>query len=120
MKIDFRKDDIGLWVVCVALEADTPQINKMQMDEDGCFEVRLICGGVELDFSKVCKRIDEIYDQAVEKRAGEMYLDAYDRRADKICEELDGIAARLREIRETKFPKGKWDDYYECTRREGC
>ena len=64
--------------------------------------------------------IDEIFDQAVEKRAGEMYLEAYDRRAEEIGEEMSKIAARLREIRETKFPKGKWDDYYECTRREGC
>lgn len=111
MKIDFRKANIGLWVVCEALGADTPKTNKMQMDEDGCFDVCLTCGGVELDFSKVCKRIDEIFSNAVEKRAGEMYLEVYDRRADEISEELAEIAARLREIREMKFPNTRWDDH---------
>lgn len=113
MKIDFRKDNIGLWVVCTALGADTPKTNEMQMDEDGSFDVHLICGGVELDFSKVSQRINELFSEAVEKRAGEMYLETYDRRADEISEELAGIAARLREVRRMKFPEIKWGDYYE-------
>lgn len=40
-----------------------------------------------------------------------MYLEVYDRRADEISEELAEIAARLREIREMKFPKTRWDDH---------
>ena len=110
MIIDFSKDGIGLWVVCEALGANTPKINNMKMEEDGCFDVHLTCGGVELDFSRVCKRIDEIFDDAVAKRAGEMYLEQFDRRAEEICEEMDEIADRLKEVRRMKFPEIKWDE----------
>lgn len=110
MKIDFSKDGMGLWVVCEALGANTPKINNMKMEEDGCFDVHLTCGGVELDFSRVCKRIDEIFDDAVAKRAGEMYLEQFDRRAEEICEEMAEIAARLKEVRRMKFPEIKWDE----------
>lgn len=110
MKINFGESSIGFWVVCTALGADTQRINEMQTDEDGNFDVRLTCGGVELDFSKVCQRMDDVFSEAVEKRAGEMYLEEYDRRADEISKELSGIAARLREIRSTKFPEIHWGD----------
>ena len=110
MKIDFRKDRTGLWVVGTALGADTTRINEMRADEDGCFDVWLTCGGIELDFSRVCQRIDEIFDEAVETRAGEMYLEQFDHRAEEICGEMAKIAARLKEIRRMKFPEIKWDE----------
>lgn len=110
MKIDLSRDSIAMFVVCHALGTDTPLVNQMKVEEPGVYDIHLTCGGVELDFSKVCKRLDECFDQAVEKRAGEMYLERYDRRADEITEELQKIGERLKEIRSMKFPEITWND----------
>lgn len=110
MKIDLSRDSVAMFVMCHALGTDTQLVNQMRAEEPGVYDIRLICGGVELDFSNVCKRIDECFEQVVEKRAGEMYLEQYDRRADEIAEELQKIGDRLKEIRSRKFPEITWRD----------
>ena len=110
MKIDLSHDSVAMWVVCHALGTDTPVVNQMKVEEPGVYDICLTCGGVELDFSKVCKQLDECFEQVVEKRAGEMYLEQYDRRADEITEELQKIGERLKEIRSMKFPEITWYD----------
>lgn len=110
MKIDLSHDSVAMWVVCHALGTDTSLVNQMKAEEPGVYDICLTCGGVELDFSKVCKQLDECFKQVVEKRAGEMYLEQYGRRADEITEELQKIGERLKEIRSMKFPEINWHD----------
>lgn len=110
MKVNIMQDRLAMKIVCMAIGEDTHIIDQFDNTKDGEHEICLTVDGVELNFLNVINDIDRIFDKAVERRAGEMYLEKYDRRSDEISSELGKIAERLKEIRSTKFPEINWED----------
>ncbi|MEG0898392.1 MAG: hypothetical protein RSF40_01600 [Oscillospiraceae bacterium] len=108
MKVNLLEDKLAVWIVCEAIKGEHHIIDKFDNTNCGDHEILFSVDGVELNFINVINRIDEIFDQSVNKRAGKMYLERYDRRSDEITNELDNIAERLREIRSTRFPEIDW------------
>ena len=104
MKLDIKKDEIGLWVVCTAIKDNHFLIDKMEWNEDKTIDVHFTVGGVELDFNNVANRIEEIFDQAVTKKAQELLSAKYD----GLLAELDDIKERISE-QKTKFLY-PWED----------
>lgn len=93
MKINVNKDRVGLWVLCEAIGDQRDLIDMVDFDENGLIEVKLMLGDVELDFSNVAKRIDEIFNQAVTKKAQELLNEKYDSLISSISdiqERIDG------------------------------
>ena len=70
-------DNIEMWVICEAIEADHHLISDMKANEDGTYPVFFSVGGVELDFNNVAKRIKESFNDAVTKKAQELLDDMY-------------------------------------------
>lgn len=54
-----KSGDIELWLISKAIE-DCDLVDKMERDEDGSYPIVFSVGGVELDFHKVAKIIDDI------------------------------------------------------------
>ena len=54
-----KHGSMEMWVVCTALGGDIKLLDKMKKNEDGSYPVVLSVGGVELDFNRFCKRLDE-------------------------------------------------------------
>lgn len=96
MKIDAAKDRMGLWVICEAIGSDRDVFDVMKIDEEGMIDVQLIVGGVELDFLNVAKRINEIFDDAVTKKAQELLCDKYD----SLINDLENIKERVEDQKE--------------------
>jgi hypothetical protein len=65
----------------------------MEWNEDKTIDVHFTVGGVELDFNNVANRIEEIFDQAVTKKAQELLSAKYD----GLLAELDDIKERISE-----------------------
>ena len=110
MKINLSNGSLATWIVCTAIKDDFNLMDQMDFSQNGVHEIKFTVDGVELNFINVINRIDEIYGTAVEKAAGRMYLEKFDKRSDEITEELGKIADRLKEIRITKFPEIDWED----------
>lgn len=110
MKINLREDRLAMWIVCEAINGEYSLIDKFDHTNMGEHDIVLTVDGVELNFLNVINRIDAIYDKAVEKAAGRMYVEKFDSRSDEITDELDKILERLRYIRNTKFPEIDWRD----------
>lgn len=107
MKINILNDDISRWALATALGEDESRrkefMNATKKYEDG-LDVVLTVDGVEFDFSRIMHRIDEMFDQAVERAAGKKYIEIFDRVSDEISEELKEIRERLIDIRREKLP----------------
>ncbi len=110
MEVNLSRNSLAMWVVCEAIRDNTHLIDKFDYSKNGIHEIKMTVDGVEVNFLNVINRIDEIHDNMVEKAAGRMYLEKYDRRSDEITDELTKIAERLKEIRRTKFPEIDWGD----------
>ena len=114
MKIDITKDSVSRWALATALGKDEERcktfMNSPRKYENG-LDVVLIVDGVEFDFALILKRMDELYDDAVTRAAGEKYLSDFDRVSDEITEELSEIRDKLKESRAMKFPGIDWDRY---------
>lgn len=77
--------DMELWLICTAIGSDHDLIDKMQKNPDGSYPVKFEIGGIELDFSKVAKRIGEVIDeiennvdQKVKEKASQMLKERYE------------------------------------------
>ena len=107
MKIDIVTDSISRWALATALGEDESRrkefMSAPKVFEDG-FDVVLTVNGVEFDFSCIMQRMDEMFDQAVERAAGEKYIEIFDRASDEISAELKEIRRRLIDIRREKLP----------------
>ena len=105
MKINLFEDSLAMWIVTTAIKNNFEIIDKFDNSQDGYHDIVLSVDGVELNFMNVINRINEIYDSAVEKAAGRMCLEKFDRRYDEITEELDMIAENLKKLGEIDFQK---------------
>jgi hypothetical protein len=76
-KIDILNDTLARTIVCTAIGEEFHLIDHMNLGEGRPLEVQFIVNGVELDFGKVIKAIDEDLDRQVEARAGRLLLDKH-------------------------------------------
>ena len=97
-------EDIRMWIICHAIGEEHDLIEKMEKDEDGNYPVFFSVGGVELNFDNVAKRIEEIFDDAVTRKAQKLL----DKKYDNLLEEIDDIRERI-EAQKEKF-KYDWED----------
>lgn len=97
-------EDIRMWIICHAVGEEHGLIGRMKRDEDGNYPVFFSVGGVELNFDNVAKRIEEIFDDAVTKKAQKLLDEKYD----NLLEEIDDVRERIKAQKE-KF-KYDWED----------
>jgi hypothetical protein len=93
-KVDLIKNKLAMQIVCMAIGEDFELIDKMVVDENHLREIVFSVGGVELDFNRVIKHIDEIFDESVEIRAKEMVKEKYQ----EIVDRLSDISQKAKEI----------------------
>ena len=54
-----KHGDMEMWMICVAIGENHKLIDKMEKNEDGSYPIIFSVGGIELDFSRVSKRVEE-------------------------------------------------------------
>lgn len=112
MKIDFNRNRLAMHIVCMAVGENDQLLDRFDYTKNGEHEIVFTVDGVELDFSNVIRRIDEMFEEAVKQEAGRMYLEKFDDNSEKITNELRLIGERLKEIRYDVFPDVDWDSVY--------
>lgn len=90
---------IEMWVVCAAIEENRDAIRKMKKNEDGSCDVSFTVGGVELDFEKLCRRIDEETNRMALEKAKQLVDEKYG----TVFEELEDIRERLEHQKKELF-----------------
>lgn len=91
-----KHGDMEMWMICTAIGKDYDLIHEMQKNEDGSYQISFVVGGIELDFSKVAKRVDEQINELVSERAKALLNEKYE----NLIGELMGIQERIKEQRE--------------------
>lgn len=91
-----KHGDMEMWMICVAIGEEHDLIHEMQKNEDGSYPVSFMVGGIELDFSKVARRVDEQINKLVTKRAKSLLNEKYE---DLIGELID-MQERIKEQKE--------------------
>lgn len=99
-----KHGDMEKWMICVAMGENCALINKMNKNEDGSYPVIFSVGGIELDFSRVAKRVDEQISELVKTKAEKLLDEKYE----NLIEELTDIQERIKEQRESLF-KYEWE-----------
>lgn len=98
-----KHGDMEMWMIVVAIAGETKLIDEMQKNEDGSYPVVFSVGGVELDFSKVAKRIDKEINSLVTKKAQQLLDVQYE----NLIEEIRDMQERIEQQKE-KF-KYDWE-----------
>ena len=111
MKVNIMENRMAMRIICEAVRDNYKLIDQMDHSQNGVHEIKFTVDGVELNFVNFINSIDELWDEAVKKQAGKMYLEKCDSRIEEIECELAEIAERLKEIRRMKFPEINWPDY---------
>ena len=88
-----------MWVVCTALGGNSELFDKMKKNEDGSYPVVLSVGGVELDFNRFCKRLDEAMQELAMEKAKELVDEKYG----TVFDELEDIRERLEHQKKELF-----------------
>lgn len=88
-----------MWVVCAAIEENRDTIRKMKKNEDGSYDVSFTVGGVELDFKKLCRRIEEETNRMALEKAKQLVDEKYG----TVFEELEDIRERLEHQKKELF-----------------
>lgn len=99
-----KSGDMEMWLICVAMGKDISLIDKMQKNEDGSYPVVFSVGGVELDFSKVAKRIDDQISELVTSKAQKLL----DERYEGLLKDIYDIQERIENQKE-RF-KYEWEE----------
>ena len=94
-----KHGSMEMWVVCAALGGDSELLDKMKKNEDGSYPVVLSVGGVELDFSRFCKRVDEATQELAMEKAKELVDEKYS----TVINELEDIRERLEHQKKELF-----------------
>lgn len=72
-----KHGDMEMWIICVAIGGQHDLIDKMIKNADGSYPVVFSVGGIELDFSRVAKRVDEQISELVRNRAEALLDEKY-------------------------------------------
>ena len=94
-----KHGSMEMWVVCTALGGDIKLLDKMKKNEDGSYPVVLSVGGVELDFNRFCKRLDEATQELAMEKAKELVDEKYG----AVFDELEDIRERLEHQKKELF-----------------
>ena len=94
-----KHGSMEMWVVCTALGGDIKLLDKMKKNEDGSYPVVLSVGGVELDFNRFCKRLDEATQELAIEKAKELVDEKYG----TVFDELEDIRERLEHQKKELF-----------------
>ena len=94
-----KHGSMEMWVVCTALGGDIKLLDKMKKNEDGSYPVVLSVGGVELDFNRFCKRLDEATQELAMEKAKELVDEKYG----TVFDELEDIRERLEHQKKELF-----------------
>lgn len=73
-----KRGDMEMWMICAAIDKEHDLIHEMQKNEDGSYPVSFMVGGIELDFSKVAKRVDEQISNLVSERTQSLLNEKYE------------------------------------------
>lgn len=99
-----KHGDMEMWMICVAIGEKHDLIDKMKKNEDGSYPVVFSVGGIELDFSRVAKRVEEQISELVRNRAEALL----DERYGGLIEEIMDIQERIKDQKESLF-KYEWE-----------
>ena len=94
-----KHGSMEMLVVCAALGGDSELLDKMKKNEDGSYPVVLSVGGVELDFNRFCKRLDEATQELAMEKAKELVDEKYG----TVFDELEDIRERLEHQKKELF-----------------
>lgn len=72
-----KHGDMEMWMICAAIGEKHELIAKMKKNEDGSYPVVFSVGGIELDFNRVAKRVEEEISELVRNRAEELLDEKY-------------------------------------------
>jgi len=75
----------------------------MTCEDDGCRDVKFSVGGVELDFEKVIKAIEQNFDIAIEERARKIVNEKFD----NLLNIIDDVTERVSD--QTEMFKYNWE-----------
>ena len=99
-----KHGDMEMWMICVAIGEKHDLIDKMKKNEDGSYPVVFSVGGIELDFSRVAKRVDEQISELVKSRAEALLDEKYS----NLLGEIMDIQERIKDQKENLF-KYEWE-----------
>lgn len=99
-----KHGDMEMWMICAAIGEKHELIEKMEKNEDGSYPVVFSVGGIELDFSRVAKRVDEQISELVKSKAEALLDEKYS----NLLKEIMDIQERIKDQKETLF-KYEWE-----------
>lgn len=89
-----KHGDMEMWMICAAIGEKQELIDKMKKDEDGSYPVIFSVGGIELDFNKVAKRVDEQISELVKSKAESLLNEKYGNLIGEIMDIQERIEAQ--------------------------
>ena len=99
-----KRGDMEMWMICVAIGEKHELIDKMEKNDDGSYPIIFSVGGIELDFSRVAKRVDEQISELVKNKAEALLEERYGNLIGEIME----IQERIKDQKESLF-KYEWE-----------
>lgn len=102
-----KHGDMEMWMICTAIGEKHDLIDKMKKNEDGSYPVVFSVGGIELDFNRVAKRLEEQISELVRNRAEALLDEKYG----SLIGEIMDIQERIKDQKESLFK-------YECNSLE--
>lgn len=91
MEVNLKHEDLGMWVICSAIGKQSELIDKMEKNNDNdsiITDVKLIVGGVELDFHNVVKSLQENFDIQLDKIKASLGKEAFEKRVSDTVKEI--------------------------------
>lgn len=93
MEINLKHEDLAMWVICSAIGKQSELIDKIEKksEKDSILtDVKLIVGGVELDFNNVVVSLQQNFDIQLDKIKASVGKEAFEKRvADKVKDIID-------------------------------
>ena len=111
MKVNIMENRMAMRIICESVRDNHKLIDQMDHSQNGVHEIKFTVDGVELNFENFINSIEELWEEAIAKAAGKMYLEKCDNSIKEIEIELAKIAERLKKLRSMKFPEIDWPDY---------
>lgn len=99
-----KHGDMEMWMICTAIGENHKLIDKMKKNEDESYPIIFSVGGIELDFSRVAKRVEEQISELVRNRAEALLDEKYG----SLIGEIIDIQERIKDQKESLF-KYEWE-----------
>lgn len=99
-----KHGDMEMWMICTVIGENHKLIDKMKKNEDGSYPIIFSVGGIELDFSRVAKRVEEQISELVRNRAEALLDEKYG----NLIGEIIDIQERIKNQKESLF-KYDWE-----------